>query len=250
MTGKVVAITGCTSGTGKILAKACAELGAKVVMLNRASERADRALEDIRQVASASRAPEPLLISCDFMSFKSVKEAGDQMNSALSSEGLDVLVNNAVIMGFGDLATEDGCDVQMQTNHISHFLLTSLCMPLLEKAASLRGEARIVNHSSSARKMDKMQNKFDPKYVDKNGGNLGGSSNKMFKGANFQRYQQSKLANVIFTYALDEKLKAKGSKVTPRASRPRSLPPARSRPAAWTTSRRCRNACPISCSPS
>mmetsp|Transcript_20748 Transcript_20748/g.64060 ORF Transcript_20748/g.64060 Transcript_20748/m.64060 type:complete len:364 (+) Transcript_20748:83-1174(+) len=225
MDGKVVAITGSTSGTGKILAKVCAELGAKVVMLNRASDRADAALDDIKKAANDSKAPEPLLIPCDLTSFKSVRAAGDKMNSELAKEGLDALVNNAAIMGFGDEATEDGCDIQMETNHTSHFLLTYLCMPLLETAASLRGEARIVNHSSAARKMDApMVNKFDAKYVDKNGGNLGGTSHKMFKGGNFQRYQQTKLANVVFTYALDEKLKAKGSKVKALVAHPGVAP--------------------------
>ena len=62
------------------------------------------------------------------MSFKSVRDAAEQLKSELGSSGLDVLCNNAGIMGFGDKATEDGCDVQMQTNHLSHFLLTCLCI--------------------------------------------------------------------------------------------------------------------------
>lgn len=103
----------------------------------------------------------------------------------------------------------------MQTNHLSHFLLTKLCMPLLEKAVSLRGEARVVNHSSAARVMDgaEFENKLEAKYLERNGGNLGGCSETMFKGANFVRYQQSKLANVVFTYALHERLVKRGSKV-------------------------------------
>mmetsp|Transcript_76174 Transcript_76174/g.223301 ORF Transcript_76174/g.223301 Transcript_76174/m.223301 type:complete len:363 (-) Transcript_76174:149-1237(-) len=226
MSGKVVAITGCTTGTGRICARVCAELGATVVLLNRSSERADALLEDIKAVAKASGAPTPIAIPCNLTSFKSVREAGERMCSELESGGLDVLCNNAGIMGFGDIATEDGCDIQMQTNHTSHFLLTSLCMPLLEKAASVRGEARIVNHSSSARKMDGMENRFDKKYVDKNGGNLGGDSHKMMKGANFQRYQQTKLANVIFTYALHDKLKAKGSQIKVLVAHPGVAPTA------------------------
>jgi NAD(P)-dependent dehydrogenase (short-subunit alcohol dehydrogenase family) len=54
-------------------------------------------------------------------------------------------------MGMPDRATPDGFDVQMQSNHLSHFLLTSLVWPLLEVAATKRGEARVVNHSSGAR---------------------------------------------------------------------------------------------------
>eukprot|EP00746_Dinoflagellata_sp_MGD_P066045 gnl/MRDRNA2_/MRDRNA2_27425_c0_seq1.p1 gnl/MRDRNA2_/MRDRNA2_27425_c0~~gnl/MRDRNA2_/MRDRNA2_27425_c0_seq1.p1 ORF type:complete len:364 (-),score=75.11 gnl/MRDRNA2_/MRDRNA2_27425_c0_seq1:51-1142(-) len=224
MTGKVVAITGCTSGTGRICAKTLAELGAKVVMLNRASERADEALNDLKTVALEKGAPPPVLIPCDLVSFKSVIAAGEKMNAELGSSGLDVLCNNAGIMGFGDEATEDGCDIQMQTNHTAHFLLTNLCMPLLEKAATSKGEARIVNHSSAARKMDGMENKLDPKYIDKNGGNLGGSSATLFKGANFQRYQQTKLANVVFTYALDEKLKSKGLPIKALVAHPGVAP--------------------------
>ena len=59
----------------------------------------------------------------------------------------------------------------MQTNHLSHFLLTREVFPLLETAASQRGSARIVNHASMAREA---VNKLDAKYLGKNGGNLGG----------------------------------------------------------------------------
>ncbi|CAE7742489.1 unnamed protein product [Symbiodinium pilosum] len=149
------------------------------------------------------------------MSFKSVQAAGEKMQAELRESGLDVLCNNAGIMGFGDKATEDGCDIQMQTNHLSHFLLTYLCLPLLGKAASLRGEARVINHSSCARVIDGPEfgdQRLQEKYLQKNGGNLGGDSNTIMRGANFVRYQQSKLANVVFTYALHERLQKQGSK--------------------------------------
>jgi NAD(P)-dependent dehydrogenase (short-subunit alcohol dehydrogenase family) len=54
-------------------------------------------------------------------------------------------------MALADVATTDGYDVQMQTNHLSHFLLLKEVFPLLEKAAAARGEARVVHHSSLAR---------------------------------------------------------------------------------------------------
>ena len=54
-------------------------------------------------------------------------------------------------MAIANKATKDGFAVQMQTNHLSHFLLTASLMPALELAASSHGEARIVNHSSLAR---------------------------------------------------------------------------------------------------
>ncbi len=64
----------------------------------------------------------------------------------------------------------DGYDIQMQVNHLSHFLLTKELYDLLEKKAeSSAGEARIVNHSSIARYGPPL----DAKYLGKNGGNLG-----------------------------------------------------------------------------
>lgn len=220
MKGKVVAITGCTSGTGKILAEACAGKGAQVLMLNRKSARADKALDDVTKAAKGAGAPKPLFIPCDLMSFKSVQEAGNQVCQQFSAVGLDALVNNAGIMGMKDLATEDGYDQQMQVNHLSHFLLTKLCMPVLEVAANKSGDARIVNHSSAARVMDGMENKLDAQYFGKNGGNLGGDSDGFFTGPNFQRYQQTKLANVVFMHALHAKLQKKGSKVKSLVAHP------------------------------
>jgi len=209
MAGKVVAVTGCTTGTGNVCAQTCAELGAKVIMLNRASERADAALESIRAAVPGANVSQ---IQCDLMSFASVREAIATLNTQLADEGLDVLCNNAGIMATADKATEDGCDTQMQTNHLAHFLLTGGVWPLLEQAAAKRGEARVVNHSSSARKLGRLS--LEAEYLGRNGGNLGGDDLPgLFKGARWKRYQQSKLANVVFTYALDDKAKAADSKV-------------------------------------
>ena len=81
----------------------------------------------------------------------------------------------------------------MQTNHLSHFLLTKELLPLLNKAAAGKGEARIVNHSSGARKFP--SGPLDTKYLGKNGGNLGGNGNSMlFGGARWQRYHQVRSA--------------------------------------------------------
>jgi len=84
------------------------------------------------------------------MRFASVDAAADRVRE-LCPGGLDVLCNNAGVMAFADTATVDGYDVQMQTNHLSHFLLTRELMPLLEMAGQATGEARVVNHSSIAR---------------------------------------------------------------------------------------------------
>ncbi|CAJ1350891.1 unnamed protein product [Effrenium voratum] len=84
--------------------------------------------------------------------------------------------------------------------------------PLLQKAASERGEARIVQHSSGARKFPNTD--LEAKYLGKNGGDLGGNGNSMFfGGARWERYHQTKLANAVFTKELDTRLRAANSKV-------------------------------------
>lgn len=193
MQGKTVAITGCTSGMGLVLAKTCARLGARIVMLNRPSDRADAALQDILKIGG-----EAALVPCDLTSFGSTRAAGATLRQTYADTGIDVLCNNAGIMGMPDTATMDGFDVQMQANHLSHFLLTHAVWPLLEKAGTMRGEARVVNHSSGAR--GKPGRLLDAKYLRANGGHLGGDG---FPGhGKWARYQQSKLANLMFTYAL------------------------------------------------
>ena len=194
MANKTVAITGCTSGTGLVLAHICGELGAKVIMLNRTSDRAKKALKQLQ-----NKGIEAQWIPCDLLSFGSVRWASEQLKT-FCTNGLDVLCNNAGLMGIPDKATIDGFDEQMQANHLSHFLLTSLIWPLFEIAASKRGEARIVNHSSGARK----GRPLETRYLAKNGGNLGGDG---FPGmGKWRRYQQSKLANLMFTYALHDQI--------------------------------------------
>eukprot|EP00055_Hartaetosiga_balthica_P009500 m.37979 g.37979 ORF g.37979 m.37979 type:complete len:333 (+) comp6771_c0_seq2:80-1078(+) len=209
MEGKTVVITGTTSGTGFIGAKAMGELGARVLLLNRPSERATSSLEKLKESAGEDHFVQ---VDCDLQSFTSVRSAIDQVKSMCESSGIDVLCCNAGIMAVDDTATEDGFDVQMQTNHLSHFLLAKELMPLLEKAAETRGEARVMTHSSESRK--RPSTPLEAKYYGKNGGNLGGNSASMFfSGAKWERYHQTKLANIVFSLALHEKLQAKHSKV-------------------------------------
>lgn len=196
-TGKTVAITGCTSGIGLILAQTAARKGARVIMVNRPSTRADKALADLRATGAEAH-----LVPCDLLSFASVRAAGPVLEGLLKDSGLDALVNNAGLMGLPDQATEDGYDVQMQANHLSHFLLTHLVWPHLETAAARRGEARVINHSSGARNAPKRA--LDRAYLEANGGQLGGDR---WPGmGKWVRYQQSKLANLMFTYALQDQV--------------------------------------------
>jgi NAD(P)-dependent dehydrogenase (short-subunit alcohol dehydrogenase family) len=121
-------------------------------------------------------------------------------------------------MALDDYATKDGYDVQMQTNHLSHFLLTKELYPLLKRARDLRGEARVVHHTSEARRLPSTP--LSGEYYEKKGGNLGGNAagqnvdgpGMFFNGPRWERYHQSKLANTVFTLALKDRFGNSGIK--------------------------------------
>jgi len=197
MTNKVVAITGTTSGTGFVCARELARKGATVILLNRHSERSENSLKELKDAVPEATF---VAINCDLQDLKSVHTAIDTIKSGY--DVLDVLINNAGVMALKDQATKDGYDIQMQTNVISHFLLTKDLFPLLKKSK----EARIVNHSSMAR----LGGPLKMEYFEKNGGDLGGDEAEEetpgFRGPRWERYHQTKLANAVFTYGLKEKL--------------------------------------------
>ncbi len=199
MTGKVGAVTGTTSGTGYVCARELAKLGATVLLLNRPSERAQRALSELKREVPDGRFE---AFACDLQDFESVRSAARTIGSKF--EVLDVLCHNAGIMALPDQATKDGYDVQMQTNSISAFLLTKELFPLLKRSEG----ARIVNHTSMARK----GSDHDAKYFGQHGGNLGGDGkpeeSANFQGPRWERYHQSKLANCTFAYGLKQRLEA------------------------------------------
>jgi len=222
VTGKVFAITGTTSGTGFIAAKTIAEHGGTILCLNRPSERAKAALEDLKLKVPKKKDEEQFIaIDCDLMDFASVREAADEITKKYPA--LYALGNNAGIMLGKDEATKDGYDKQMQTNHLSHFLLTAKLLPLLKKGAAEYGDARVVTMSSGTRHGDSThkvgafadgKGGLEEKYFGKNSGNLGGDDVKIgggvITGPQIDRYAQSKLANSVFMHALHDKLQSSG----------------------------------------
>lgn len=226
LAGKTVAITGTTSGLGFHLAR-CAILknAALVLLLNRKSERSEKSEKDLQKYFEEDAKTVVKTIDCDLMLFESVKKAAEQVNQEVKSfGGLDVLCLNAGIMAFDDDRTRDGFDIQMQTNQLSHFLLTSLVYPSLKEAAEKRGEARIVPQSSGMREFPKM---LEKKYFEKcDEGTLGGndawivSQLSMGKEGPWARYGQTKLANAAFAMALHHKLQDSNSKIKTVACEP------------------------------
>jgi len=213
--GKVFVITGTTSGTGYIAAETVAKHGGEVLLLNRASSRSVSSYEKLLKANAAAssggrQCGKIIPIECDLQDFQSVQKACDKIKSLGYTE-IYCLSNNAGIMAMDDTMTQsDGYEIQMQTNHLSHFLLTTELFPLLLAGSKKYGDARIVQHSSAARLMTE-HNTLEEKYFQKQtkNGQLGGNETSgMMKGGPFFRYQQTKLANSVFTHALHEKLQA------------------------------------------
>ena len=218
LVGKTIAITGTTSGTGFVAAKTVAEKGAQVLLLNRKTDRSKISYDLLKSSCSKENLID---IECDLQSFDSVKKAARKITD-LCKDGLDVLCNNAGVMALKDQATVDGFDIQMQTNHLSHFLLTKELMPKIKQASEKKGEARIVNHSSIARFGAK---KLERKYFEKRGGSLGGNGSNMFLSTlipqgRWARYSQSKLANAAFTACLHEKFQAENLSIKSLVAHP------------------------------
>lgn len=206
--GKVVAITGTTSGTGYWAAVFTLRKKAKaLLLLNRESSRSEEALKKLQaEKETAGSTTELIPVACDLMDFESVRAAASKVNEVCKElGGLNVLANNAGIMMFPDNRTKDGFEVQMQTNHLSHFLLTKLVFPSFDLALENGGEVRICQQASAARHLVKTDHQ--EKYFEKGEkGTLGGDGAR----AKMQRYHQTKLANMTFALGLHKKLMEKG----------------------------------------
>lgn len=209
--GRVYAITGASNGMGKYLAGMLASRGATVLMLNRKSSHSDAAFEEVKKVA---RNPKSIhLVDCDLCVFASVRSAAAKIKTITAE--LDGLVCNAGLMAMADKRTGDGFDMQIQANHLSHFLLTSLLFDVAVATGRKRGEpARIVQHSSGARnspdvalEADCFEKEWENTGEGKQANPRKGDANSMAK---WRRYQQSKRLNLAFTYALADYIQKKG----------------------------------------
>ena len=213
LSGKVVAITGTSANSlGFYLAEVAIRKRAKLVLLlNRDSDSSKEGQRDLeKMLANETNKTQLRAIACDLMDFDSVKQAGKEVNEVVKEHGgLDVFIANAGIMAKADLRTDAGFDIQMQTNQISHFLLTSIVYPSLVKAGKTRGDARIVMHSSGARFFPNKD--LEQKYFQKSeAGKLGG--NRIFwdffgRGGPWTRYHMTKLSNACFAMAMHHRLK-------------------------------------------
>jgi NAD(P)-dependent dehydrogenase (short-subunit alcohol dehydrogenase family) len=186
MAGKTVLITGGTGGIGKAAAVALTAMGAQVGITGRDRTRADRAAEEIAR-GSGNRAVDVFV--ADMSSQAEVRRLAGEVLVAYPR--LDVLVNNVGGFWAHHHVTADGLEHTFALNHLAPFLLTSLLLERLKASTA----ARIVTVSSGAQSMGKID--FD---------DLMGKHQYSGQAA----YNNSKLANVMFTYELAKRLDGTG----------------------------------------
>lgn len=193
MKGKICLITGGTSGIGKATAFGLAKKGASVVIVGRDK---DKAKQTASYIQNKSNNPIDYLIA-DFSSQNSIFKLAENFKNKYGR--LDVLINNAGILRYKRSVSIDGIEMTFAVNHIAYFLLTHLLLDIIERSAP----SRIINVSSGAHYNTKLN--FDDLMA-----------KKKYRGRT--AYNQSKLANILFTYELARRLK--GSKVTANCLHP------------------------------
>lgn len=196
LTGKNAIITGANSGLGLETAKIFAQKGAHVILAVRNVDKGEQARKSILESVSNANVE---IMKLDLSDLSSVREFSVQYKEKYST--LDLLINNAGVMMPPFQKTIDGFEMQFGSNHLGHFALTGLLLETLLNTNS----SRVVTLSSIAHKGANIL--FD---------NLDGE-----KGYNpFTFYGQSKLANLLFSYELNNRLKEKNANTVSVACHP------------------------------
>ena len=194
MADKIVLITGSTDGIGKQTARELAGMGYHINVHGRNKQSVDLAINEMNASVDNAKISG---IEADLSSLSQVHKLADEIKNKY--ERLDVLINNAGVYMNKYVLTEDGYEMTFAVNHLSHFLLTNLLLDIIKKS----DDGRIINVSSMAHQSGK---------IDWNNLNSERSFNP------YGAYATSKIANILFTKELAEKLN--GTTVTTNALHP------------------------------
>ena len=192
---QTVLVTGATDGLGREVARELAGRGARVLLHGRDRAKAEHTRDTVAEQTGSERID---VLLADLSSLAQARDLAEQVRS--TTDELHALVNNAGVGGARRTLTEDGVELHLAVNHLSHFLLTNELLPLLERSAP----ARVVNVAS----IGQAPINFDDPMLE--------------RGYDPMRaYCQSKLAQISFTFELAERLG--GSGVTVNALHPATL---------------------------
>ncbi|QZY28945.1 oxidoreductase [Nocardioides coralli] len=196
--GRTTLVTGCTTGgIGYHVGLELARAGGRVVLAGRTAAKLQQAEEQIRE-----EVPEPDLtpLAVDLADLASVRKAAAE---AAAVGPIHCLVNNAGVMATPYSRTPDGFELQMATNHLGPFLLTGLLLPQLVDS----GDGRVVAVSSQMHRVARHAPLDDPRQGPD-------------RYRRWPQYAATKLANLLFTFELDRRLRAAALPVRALASHP------------------------------
>ncbi|WP_136483904.1 oxidoreductase [Vibrio sp. H11] len=186
--GKCFIVTGANTGIGFEVARVLAARGARVIMACRSKEKATQAIAQIQQLSPTA---DLSFLPYDQSNIDSIREAASQLSK---ESRIDVLINNAGVMTPPLTHTKQGYELQFGVNHLGCFAFTALLLPTLAKTKG----SRVVVTSSIAHRHAS---------IDWDDLNAERSYNRT------QRYAASKLANALFLFELDRRLRASGSSI-------------------------------------
>jgi NAD(P)-dependent dehydrogenase (short-subunit alcohol dehydrogenase family) len=185
LSGRTALVTGVTSGLGGETARALAASGAAVILAARDGDAAAAVADGIRGTVPDA---ELFSVTVDLADLSSIRGAVDR----LGAQPIDLLINNAGVMYTPFARTIDGFELQFGTNHLGHFLLTTLLLPNLQSAAERSGSpSRVVTVSSDAHRAHAVD-LVDPNFLER-------------RYDKFVAYGQSKAANVLMTVELQRR---------------------------------------------
>ena len=190
-----ILVTGATDGLGKRVASALAGEGATLLLHGRKRERLQATMEEVSEQTGSEKLRSYL---ANFSSLDAVRKLAERILS--DEDRLEVLINNAGIIVQERKESEDGYELTFAVNYLSHYLLTRLLLPLLEYSSP----SRIVNVASAGQSPVDFSNLMLEQGYDA-----------------MKAYSQSKLAQVMFTFELAERLADTG--VSVNALHPASL---------------------------
>lgn len=195
--GRLALITGASSGLGLETARALVARGATVILGCRSRTRAERARQELLPAAANGGAVD--LLDLDLADLASVVQAARQLAERYGR--LDLLINNAGVMGLPRSLSRDGFELQFAVNHLGHFALSRAVLPLLRG----RSDARVVTVTSGAQYFGRIDHD-----------DLQGER----RYDRWKAYGQSKLANVMFAAELQRRLDAEQAGVRSLAAHP------------------------------